>query len=176
MSDYFTPVLKPILNFLMNPPEWVSFVKGLFLIISLVLLGFIIFCLITTSWLEAHYLDALKDFFAYQPFLKKKWTKKWKKIKNRLETGIESEAKLAIIEADSLLEELLKEAGYEGKDLEEKLKSATKEVIPNLEEVLEARKIRDNIVYDPDYKLDLSVAKKLLSVYEKAIEYLDVGL
>ena len=176
MTDYLTSVLRPIFNFLINPPGWISFVKGVFLIISLILLGFIVFSLITTTWLKAHFLDTLKEFFAYQPFVKKKWTKKWNKIKNRLETGVESEAKLAIIEADSLLEEVLKEAGYEGKTLEERLKSATKEVIPNLEEVLEARKIRDNIVYDPDYKLDLSVAKKTLSIYEKTIQHLDIGL
>lgn len=176
MADYLTLILKPIFNFLINPPGWISFLKGLFLMFSLILLGFIVFCLISTTWLKAHFLDTLKEFFAYQPLEKKKWTKKWNKIKNRLETGIESEAKLAIIEADSLLEDILKEAGYEGKTLEERLKSATKEVISNLEEILEARKIRDNIVYDPDYKLDLTLAKKTLSVYEETIQHLDVGL
>jgi hypothetical protein len=137
-------------------------------------LGFIIWALINTTWLKRLILWDLKEFLTYRPYKSKEFIKKWKKIKERIDSGIEAEAKLALIDADSLLDKALKEQGYSGESLGERLEKLTVEILPNLSEVLQAHKIRNNIVHDPTYKLNLEEAKNALAIYEKALTNLDV--
>lgn len=160
-----------IVNYLTSP-ELVRFIfpfKIFFIIFSLILLAFIIFALIKTTWLKRLLLWDLTEISTYRPFGVRKITKLWTKIMARLETGIESEAKLAIIEADSLLDDILKRMGFGGETLGERLKALTPATIPNREEVLEAHQIRNNVVHDPDYRLSLEEARKTLAIYEKAL-------
>jgi len=46
--------------------------------------------------------------------------------------------------------------------------------LPSLAEVQGAHEIRNNIVHDPDYRLNLDGAQKTISFYEKAFTDLDV--
>ena len=57
--------------------------------------------------------------------------------------------------------------------LGEKLEEITPDILPNLEEVNEVHKMRNNIIHDPAYRLDLEEAKRILSAYEKAIQNLE---
>jgi hypothetical protein len=168
MENIISSILHPILL------GWLPILKIIFIIISLVFLFFIIFALLKTSWAKKFFLISWIEFFTYRPFGMRKVTKKWREIIARLETGMESEAKLAVIEADSLLDDVLGKIGYRGETLGEKLKSITPDVIPNIVEVLEAHKIRNNIVHDPDYRLSLDQARRTLEIYEKALRELDV--
>ncbi len=165
-----------ILNFLMNPTftGWLFVLKIIFIIFSLIFLFFIISALLKTTWIEKIFLISLKEFFTYRAFGIRKISKKWIKIAARLETGLESEAKLAVLEADSLLDDILKKIGYSGEILDERFKSITKEIISDIDKVCEAHKIRNKIVHDPDYKLDLDQARNVLEIYEKAFKDLNV--
>lgn len=154
--------------------RWLPILKIIFIIFSLFFLFFIIRALLRTSWAEKIFLTSLIEFFIYRPFGISKIAKQWRKITTRLETGIESEAKLALIEADSILDDVLKKMGYSGETLDERLKSVTPTIIPNVAEVLEAHKIRNNIVHDPDYRLNLDQARNTLAIYERALRELDL--
>lgn len=98
--------------------------------------------------------------------------KRWNKIQNRLELAPESEHKLAIIEADDLLSEILKRMGHQGETLGDRLQHLTSPQLSNLEQVREAHKVRNNIVHDPDYRLSLDQARKVLEIYEEAFKNL----
>jgi hypothetical protein len=82
---------------------------------------------------------------------------------------LESEYKLAVIEADSVLDDILKRMGFAGQTLGERLEKLTSASLTNIEEVREAHKTRNNIVHDPNYRLSLDEARKLISIYEKAL-------
>jgi hypothetical protein len=98
----------------------------------------------------------------------------FKKIMERLKSQNEDEAKLAIIEADDFLNESLNKIGYKKEQsLGEKLDETAPDIIPNLEEVREVHNIRNNIIHDPAYRLELEEAKRLLLVYEKALQSLE---
>ena len=62
--------------------------------------------------------------------------------------------------------DILKRMGMTESTIEEKLNNLSITDIPNLEELKEARKIRNNVVHDPDYELSQEKAKEILSVYE----------
>ncbi|PIR71619.1 MAG: hypothetical protein COU43_01525, partial [Candidatus Nealsonbacteria bacterium CG10_big_fil_rev_8_21_14_0_10_37_25] len=89
--------------------------------------------------------------------------------KRRLETEMESEWKLAVIEADKIMDDILNRMGFGGKSLGERLGKLTAVSLPNIEEVKEAHKIRNNIIHDPTYRLSLEEAKRVIAIYEKAL-------
>jgi hypothetical protein len=162
---------EKIIQFLINPQfsGWLLTLKITFTILSFVLLAFIIFALAKTKWLGRMITWDLREFFSYQPFTMRKTEKEWRKIKARLEAELESESKLAVIEADKLMDDILTQMGFEGRSLSAKLEKMTTEALPNIQEVKEVRKIHNNIVHDPTYKLSLEEAKKALLIYEKAL-------
>ena len=147
--------------------------KMVVFLLTFVFLSGTIYFLLTAGWLERIFLIDFLEFLRFKPYVIPKAAKKWKKIMGRLETGTESEAKLAIIEADDLLNKILARMGYEGETLGEKLKRVKKTILPNLDEVLEVHKIKSDIVYDPGFRLTLEQAKFFLEIYEKALSNLE---
>ena len=143
--------------------------KILFIVLALFFLTIIIFTLLRTTWIRRLFFWDLAEFLTYRPHGVRKIVKQWARIRERLATGMESEAKLAVIEADSMLDDILKRMGYGGETLGERLKNLTAVTMPNIEEVWEAHKTRNNIVHDPDYRLSLDEARKAISIYEKAL-------
>jgi hypothetical protein len=133
----------------------------------------IIFLIFRTSWLKSRFLQNIIEFFTYRPYGSIKLKSKWLKIASRLESGVDSEYKLAVIEADSLFDEVLKNIGYKGEDLTEKLSKIKKDVLPSLDEIVKSHKIRDNIVHDPSYNLTYEEGKKVLEAFRKGLEELD---
>jgi len=165
-----------IISFLISPDfsGWLLVLKIIFEVFGFIFLILIIFALFKTSWFSSFFGKNLFEFFTFRPYGTKKFAKKWLKIITRLETNSEAEYKLAILEADSLLEQALEQSSYKGENMEERLNSINEMILPNIKELKESHKIRNNIVYDPDYKLSLEEAKKFLSFYEKALRDLEM--
>jgi len=164
-----------IISSITNPPfQNIIFIfKIAALAISAIFVGGIIFFLLKTKWLRIRGVQDLVEFATWKPLGAKKIMKQWLKIKERLESGLESEFKLAIIEADSLLDDVLKKLGNSGDTLEDKLKQVNPNILPDVQDAVAAHKIRNNIVHDPDYKLSLFEAQNTLSLYEKVLTELD---
>ncbi|MFH1036921.1 MAG: hypothetical protein V1756_02580 [Patescibacteria group bacterium] len=160
--QYLSPIISTIYR-------WLPVLRIVFLAISVFLFGFIIFALLNTTWLNKLYLWDAKEFLTKQPYTVKKLFKQWQKIKVRLETGMETEYKLAVIEADSLTDDILKRMGFFGETLGERLEKVTTAILPDIAELAEAHKIRNNIVRDPDYRLSADETKKVIGSYEKAL-------
>jgi len=165
MNNVFSFILSPVLLF---------YIKTIFIVLGFTFLIWIVLLLLKNSWLKRRFLENWVEFFAYRPFGVKKTFKQWAKITKRLETGKEAECKLAVIEADSLLNDIFKEMGYSGETIEEILKQLDSTTLPNIKQIWEAHKIRNNVVHDPDYRLTLDEAKKTLGIFEKALRDLEM--
>ncbi|MBM3250815.1 MAG: hypothetical protein FJZ07_01060 [Candidatus Nealsonbacteria bacterium] len=155
--------------------------SGIFLYLKIIFIIFFIFSfvgiiilLLKNSWLKRRILEDWTEFFTYNPFGVKKTFKQWQKVVKRLEVANEAECKLAVIESDSLLDDVLEKAGYSGETIGERLKQVDSAVLPNIENVWQAHKIRNNIVHDPDYRLTLEQAKKTVAIYEQALRDLEM--
>jgi len=167
LFDYFNKIL-PQFYF------YAGILKIIFLIISLVFFVGIIILLFKASWFRRRYLEKPKELSFYKSLAEKKTFKEWQKIIKRLESGIEPEYKLAIIEADGILDAILDKMGYSGETMGEKLRKIEAPVLPNISGISEAHKIRNNIVHDPDCMIDLAKAKEVIGVYEQALRDLEV--
>lgn len=138
------------------------------IVISLFFFGVIVYVLIKTQYIQAAFLENWTEFFTYRPFGISKFAKQWAKIVDRVKMANEPELKLAVIEIDRMLDDILDKMGYKGETLEERLKQLTSAILPNIAEILKAHKIRDNVVHDPDYRLSVNEAKEILVIYEQA--------
>lgn len=168
--------INNIISFLISPPMegGLLIVKIIFIFFGLFFFIGTIYFLFTTSWLRKIILQDLYEVLTYKPYWLRDTKGKWRKILHRLRNNLESEYKLAVMEADSMLNDALKQMGFTGESLGERLEKITKDILPNLNEALEAHKIRNNIVHDPDYKLTLEEAKRVMSIFEKALKTLEV--
>jgi hypothetical protein len=167
--------LETIIQFILNPVLSVNFLilKFIFIVLSMLLTGFIIFALIKTDWLHQLMIWDWMEFLTYKFHGLAVINKRWAKIKEKSKTS-EAEAGLAIIEADNLLNEILTKMGFKGNVLKERLEILTPDILENLEQVKKVNAIRLSIVRDPNYYLDLASAHKALEVYQKALENLQV--
>jgi hypothetical protein len=164
--------INEIVNFFLYPklPEWFLPVKFIFIFFGSFFLGYIFWAILKTTWLKRAILWDLKEFLSYRPYYTKIFAPKWKKIEKRLESKIEADLKLAVLEADEILDQCLSQIGYQGTTLNEKLEKLTEEIISNLKELKEVRKIKEDIVEDPTFKLTLEETKRILEVYKKALQ------
>jgi len=162
--------METLIQYIISPTfeGWISIIRIVFMIFSGVILISLILLLLATSWLKRLILEDAAEFLTYRPFGVRKIEKQWNKIMTRLETGIESEFKLAVIEADSMLDDILRRMGFAGETLGERLEKLTAATLPNIEQIKEAHKIRNNIIHDPDYRLPLDEARRVMGIYEQA--------
>jgi len=149
-------------------------IKLIFVFFSVFFLVFVIYYMLNSSWIQYKFLEDVTEFFSWQAYGQREMSKQWDRIKKRIESGAESDYKLAVIDADDFLAEVLDNRGYEGKDFEETVKKVGKLIAPILKDVLSAHEIRNSIVYNPDYKLSVAEAKKILDTYESAAK--NIGL
>tara|TARA_B100000508_G_C11459304_1_gene278373 strand:+ start:2084 stop:2728 length:645 start_codon:yes stop_codon:yes gene_type:complete len=76
--------------------------------------------------------------------------------------------KLAIIEADIILDDILKRRGYAGNSLGERLKSISPQQLSTLSDAWEAHKVRNRIAHDgADFVLTQRVAHETISRYQR---------
>lgn len=105
---------------------------------------------------------------------KEKMTKKWQEIVAKSKSHIESDHRLSIIEADKLLDELLKSMGFKGSDMGERLKGVNQNQISNINEIWQAHKIRNNLVHDAYFKPTHSDTEFVVRTYGNTLK--EVGV
>lgn len=98
----------------------------------------------------------------------------WQGVLEHLNSANESEWKLAIIEADKLVDDLLVQKGCEGESMAERMSLLTKEELQSLDLLWEAHKIRNRIAHKLDFKINRNEALKVISYYEEALKDLQV--
>ncbi|OGZ64692.1 MAG: hypothetical protein A3A98_01715 [Candidatus Staskawiczbacteria bacterium RIFCSPLOWO2_01_FULL_40_39] len=150
-------------------------IKLVFIFFTIFFLGAVIWFYMNSSYLTYKFSQDVTEFLSWQAYGLKEVNKRWKKIMKRMETDLEPEYKIAVIEADDLLYQMLDERGYEGETFEELAKNASKKMSVNVEDILEAHTVRNSIVYNPDFKLDAETARKMLLNYENAIKNIAVA-
>jgi len=150
-------------------------VKLIFIFCSIAFLSMIIYLMMDSTWLKYKFLEDVSEFFSWKAYGQREMQKKWEKVKKRTETGTEADYKLAIIDADDFLTEVLDERGYEGKDFDESLLRAGRLVAAIVKDVSQAHEVRNSIVYNPDFQISVDQAKKILDIYEVAVNSIGMG-
>ncbi len=93
---------------------------------------------------------------------------RWIKTLNYLFSQHASDWKLAVIEADAMLDSLLIQLGFKGDNIGDKLKSATQDKFHNLTSAWEVHTIRNKIAHEgASFHLSQHEAKRVIALYEQ---------
>jgi hypothetical protein len=99
---------------------------------------------------------------------------RWDEILRHGDSTKEAEWKFAIIEADKLMDDTLRKAGFPGVTMGERLMSIPEGQLQSLQLIWEAHKIRNRLAHDSNYFLRHAEAKKAIQLYGRALEELRV--
>lgn len=93
---------------------------------------------------------------------------RWEKVVAHINSENPAEWKMAILEADIILDEMILSMGYHGGNLGERLKSIEESDFSTLNEAWEAHKIRNQIAHQgSDYVLNFREARRVIGLYEQ---------
>lgn len=94
---------------------------------------------------------------------------RWLEIENSVSRDTASSWQLAIMDADKLLDQALREKHYRGKTMGERLKSANN-VWKNRDHVWGAHKIRNQLAHDVGASVTYEITLRSLSAYKQALK------
>ncbi len=93
---------------------------------------------------------------------------RWERITGHLESEKESDWRLAVLEADIMLDEFVTHLGYQGDSLGEKLKRIEKSDFTTLDSAWEAHAVRNRIAHEgAAFALTEREAKRVIKLYEE---------
>ncbi|MBI4121227.1 MAG: hypothetical protein HY457_03160 [Parcubacteria group bacterium] len=96
---------------------------------------------------------------------------KWHRVLDYCDSQSESDWRLAIMEADTMLDEVLDTAGYVGDTLGEKLKRSVVGDFKTLNEAWEAHKVRNQIAHEgANFQLTKRETERVINLYRKVFE------
>jgi hypothetical protein len=105
---------------------------------------------------------------------KKKIQKRWQGIEDRLKLENNMQNKIAILEADKLVDEILLNIGYAGNNMKERLEKANANQIEEIDNLIEAHDIRNKIIYNDNFYLDNEESQRVIRLYREFLDNLEI--
>jgi hypothetical protein len=151
-----------------------NLIKWIFIILDLILLFGFIFSFYKAWQFRPGSIMKRKAKEKAISLRKEIYREKWFDITTKFEINTPSTRKTALIEADNLVDEILKEIGIKGKTMADRLSKIHPESLESLKNLWEAHHIRNDLVHNSDFELSESEAKKILGYYEKFLKEIGV--
>jgi len=150
---------------------WLLGAKIFFILFNLGVIAFIIYVWASTIYLRRLFIWDLVEFFTFRAFNVKLIDKEWRRIKKRLITQKSVEMKLAVIEADVLMNDVLSRQGYSGKNLYRQAGwSPRRMTFSDLPMLKEADRLYRQLVENPAVPLDYQTAKTAILSFEQGLK------
>jgi hypothetical protein len=105
---------------------------------------------------------------------KSKYVERWESIKTKAESGDLPQVKIAMIEADQMLGEILERIGYKGKDTGERLDLVKPAQLIGLEKVKLSHDVFKRVVHDSGSGIDADEIQSALEGYEDVFRGLEL--
>ncbi len=175
-------LFNQILNFFGNlfGARFGDIFKFILFFLALFFIIMIIYCIIRIFEIrkkEEEYLHQQIAIFAQKQAEKEKdlmnkgdgkKNERWEGVLNHLFSENSGDWKLAIIEADSMLEALMDQMGYKGENLGEKLKAVDRVRFRSIDDAWEAHIVRNRIAHEGlQFELTQREAKRVIALYEQ---------
>lgn len=157
--------------------SWSTFV-ALSIFVSLLLSAGIIYCAIRIRQirrLEALQLEAVVKPVASHDVSRAQL--RWSRIMEQASSDSEQYWRLAILEADIMLNELLDSLGYKGETMADKMKQVERASFNTIDVAWEAHKVRNDIAHEGSNRLlNAREVRRVIGLYErvfKEFKYID---
>lgn len=168
--------INPIIAFFSKAETW-NTIGLISMMLSLIFITIIIFSLVRMREIqlfEKHEINhEINEALAKDKERDRNENPRWHYILTLVESPNESDWRVAIIESDSMLEELLKEKGMEGDTLSELLEQARSNGYASIQDAWEAHIIRNKIAHlGLDYPVSQVEARRVIKMYQNFFEEL----
>ncbi len=121
--------------------------------------------------LKAHLKPPKEIFYGVESAAADYVNPKWAKVLAHINSTNPSDWRLAILEADIMLNEMLDKMGYHGATMGDKLKSIEQSDFSTLQEAWEAHKVRNAIAHEgSDLNLNKPEAERVIKLFEKVFK------
>ena len=171
-------VIKPFIAFLTNPHTWtvVGIVSSS---LSIFFIAVIIFSLVRMREIQLHekheIAHEIHEALERDKAAEKNENPRWHYILTLIESPNESDWRVAIIEADSMLEEILRDKGLIGETLSELLDSARSNGYQNIQSAWDAHLVRNQVAHTgSDFSLSQIEGRRVIKMFQSFFEELGV--
>lgn len=151
--------------------RWSTFV-AISLLISLCLAAIIIYCCIRVF--QIRQIEQRRFKAAQQTVVARDIPKtqlRWHRILEQANSDSEKAARLAILEADIMLNELLDVLGYRGETMGDKMRGVDRANFNTIDLAWEAHRIRNKIAHEGDaHPINAREVRRVISLYEKVFK------
>lgn len=161
--------------FFSQPDFWIryfNFLKWFFIIFDIILIAVIVY--------------SIYKFWHYRPNLhpdnepkkrtinlsEKIMQERWERVVKKFMLGTHEAITLSVIEADKVVDDTLKQMGFEGEHMSDRLGQLSSDEVKSLEGVWRAHRLRNNLVHSPDFKVGPDEAERALDAFEAFLKEL----
>jgi hypothetical protein len=135
-------------------------VSLLFFFVAVLIAGTLLFAVISLTKNGHRQLDT------------EKYRTRWLFIEKRLEKTQPASFQLCVLDADKLLDSALREKGYQGTVMADRMKNAAP-IFSNRNSVWSAHKLRNQIAHEPDVRVTYDSSRTALNAFRQALK--DLG-
>lgn len=161
--------IQPVIAFFTDPKTW-SAIGLISSLLSVVCIAVIIFSLVRMREIQLHEKEEIEHEINHALAKKKEGARKenprWRYVMTLVESPNESDWRVAILEADTLLDEVLTEKGYEGDTLGEKLELLRSGGLSTIQYAWDAHIVRNQIAHSgSDFALSQTEARRVVKMF-----------
>lgn len=171
-------IIKPIVAFLTDPNTW-STAMLISSLITIACLSLIIFSLVRLYEIQVHDREEIEHKIAKAMQREKERSRnvntRWHYILTLIESPNESDWRVAIIEADSMLEEALRERGLTGETVADLLASAKDGGYRYVQDAYDGHSARNQIAHQgSDFPLSQIEGRRVIKLFQNFFEELRI--
>jgi len=169
---------QPVINFLTNPHTW-STLGVISALASIVCIAIIVWSLVRLVEIQIYDKEEIEHEI-HNALLKQKEKERnsnprWHYILTLIESPNDSDWRVAIIEADSMMEEILKEKGLSGETVSELLEGAKESGYRSIQDAWDAHLVRNQIAHEgSDFSLSQVEGRRVIKMFQNFFEELRI--
>lgn len=179
-AEQITPIANGFFRALENVPltSAIAFLHDFFIAFDIVLLAGLMYVLIELRPYKPHYVKNPRAFIPKEDkkaLKDERLTSEWERIKQKAESAPPQSLTLAIIEADSFVDTILKTVlQLPGDTMADRLDRIDDGSLQTLEDLWRAHRARNDLVHTPGYSLSVSDSRRMMGHYEAFLTELGI--
>jgi hypothetical protein len=169
---------QPIINFFSNPNTWTNLgiISGL---LSIVCIAIIVWSIVRMVEIQIYDKEEINHEI-HEALLREKERNRnanprWHYIQTLIESPNDSDWRVAIIEADSMMEEILREKGLTGGTVSELLEAAKESGYRSIQDAWDAHLVRNQIAHEGvNFPISQLEGRRVIKMFQNFFEELRV--
>lgn len=169
---------RSIIEVLTNPHTW-QVVAIISVLLSIICIAIIIFSLVRLIEIQIYDKKEIEHeinkAIAKQKEIDRNANPRWHYVQTLIESPNSSDWRVAIIEADSMMEEMLKEKGLSGDTVSELLEGAKGSGYHSIQDAWDAHLVRNKIAHEgTDFPISQIEGRRVIKMYQNFFEELGI--